>query len=111
MNLRSIVVTTAASVTLFAGAASAATTYFQATRLAQGSTQASASEAAKQAAVYQCRAQGGSVAGTPQASFFRAFSTNQAGPEDVIIGYEYQGSVRCAKQIADDNGGPQFGDV
>jgi len=110
MNLRSIVVTTAASVTLFAGAASAATTYFQATRLAQGSTQASASEAAKQAAVYQCRAQGGSVAGTPQASFFRALATNQAGEDQVIVGYEYTGSVRCAKQVADD-GGPQFGEV
>lgn len=111
MSLRTIALAAAASAALFAGAASAATTYFQAGRLAQGATQASAIEAAKQAAVNQCRAQGGSVAGTPQASFFRALGTNQAGEDTVIIGYEYFGTVRCAKQVADNDGGPQFGEV
>ena len=49
MSLRTIALAAAASAALFAGAASAATTYFQAGRLAQGATQASAIEAAKQA--------------------------------------------------------------
>lgn len=110
MNIRSIALTVAASTVLFAGAANARVERFQVTALGSGSTEAAAANRAKQAAVQQCTSAGGRTAGAPTATFFRAFGTNQAGPDVVIVGYEYLGSVSCTKQVADD-GGPQFGEV
>lgn len=110
MTIRSIAFVAAVSVALFAGAANARTERFQATALGSGDTEEAAASSAKQAAVQACRSAGGTVAGAASATFFRALATNQAGPEDVIIGYDYLGSVPCSKQFPDD-GGPQFGDV
>lgn len=109
MTIRSLALVAAVSAALFAGAANARSERFQASALGSGSTEDAAANRAKQAAVQACRAAGGTVAGAANATFFRAFATNQAGPEDVIIGYEFLGSVPCSKQVPDD-GGPQFGD-
>jgi len=111
MNLRSIALACAASAVLFAGAANARTVYFNATYVGHGETREAASEAAKQAAVNRCRNEGGTVAGSPTARFSQAYGTNQAGPDTVIVGYDYFGSVRCAKEVPDDDVGPQFGDI
>lgn len=110
MNIRSIALTVAASTVLLAGAANARTERFQASAIGSGSTEAAAASRAKQAALQRCTSLGGTAASAPTATFLRALGTNQAGPDVVIVGYDYVGSVTCAKQVADD-GGPQFGDV
>lgn len=110
MNVRNIAFAIAASAAVFAGAADARTERFQARALGSGSTEAAAASRAAQAAVSACKSAGGTAVAAPTTTFVRAYGTNQAGPDVVIVGYEYLGSVACSKNVADD-GGPQFGDV